>query len=91
MSTHEDLMNERRKKRDALTVAGMNPYTAKAHATHTNAVVLEKFSKFVASVESVTLAGRVMALRLHGALAFTDIFDGTARVQVMFTKENVGE
>lgn len=32
-----------------------------------------------------------MALRLHGALAFADIFDSTARVQAMFTKENVGE
>jgi lysyl-tRNA synthetase class 2 len=91
MSTHEELMGERRKKRDMLSAAGMDPYTATSQATHTNAVVLEAFQVLVASAEVVTIVGRVMALRLHGALAFADIFDGTARVQAMFTKENVGE
>ena len=90
MSTIDDLMNERRGKRDALVAAGMNPYSAKTAATHTNSIVLEKFDELVSSATSITIAGRVMALRLHGALAFADIFDGTARVQAMFTKENVG-
>jgi lysyl-tRNA synthetase class 2 len=91
MSTHDDLMGERRLKRDALVKAGMNPYEATSKATHTNGVVLENFSSLVSSGEVVTIVGRVMALRLHGALAFADIFDGTARVQTMFTKEHVGE
>ena len=90
MSTIDDLMNERRGKRDTLVAAGMNPYSAKTAATHTNSVVLEKFDELVSSATSITIAGRVMALRLHGALAFADIFDGTARLQAMFTKENVG-
>jgi len=91
MSTHEELMGERRKKRDILAAAGMNPYSATSTATHTNAIVLATFPELVASAESITIVGRVMALRLHGALAFADIFDGTARVQAMFTKENVGD
>jgi len=91
MSTHEELMGERRKKRDALVAAGMDPYTATSNATHTNVVVSEQFATFVASAEVVTLVGRIMALRLHGALAFADVFDGTARVQVMFTKEHIGD
>ncbi len=91
MTTIDDLMNERRKKRDALATAGMNPYTAKASPSHANAAMLSNFDSLVITGETVTIVGRVMALRLHGALAFADIFDGTARVQAMFTKENVGE
>ncbi len=91
MTTHEELMMERRKKRDVLAAAGMDPYTATSNATHTNLVVSEQFAAFVASAEVVTLVGRIMALRLHGALAFADVFDGTARVQVMFTKEHIGD
>jgi lysyl-tRNA synthetase, class II len=91
MSTHDELLNERRKKRDILSAAGMNPYTATTKPTHQNKDVLASFAELVTAATSITIAGRVMALRLHGALAFADIFDGTARVQVMLTKENIGE
>jgi lysyl-tRNA synthetase class 2 len=91
MTTQEELMMERRKKRDALALAGMNPYSATSKASHTNKAILDNFPAFVASAEVITIVGRVMAMRLHGALAFADIFDGTARVQAMFTRENVGE
>jgi len=90
MSTHDELLNERRKKRDMLSAAGMNPYTATTKPTHQNKDVLANFADLVASATPITISGRVMALRLHGALAFADIFDGTARVQVMLTKENLG-
>jgi lysyl-tRNA synthetase, class II len=91
MSTHDELMDERRKKRDALVAAGMKPYSATAKATHTNTVILSSFSDLIASATPITAVGRVMALRLHGALAFADIFDGTARLQVMLTKEHLGD
>ncbi len=91
MSTHDELMDERRKKRDVLVAAGMNPYSATANPTHTNQVILSTFSELVAAGTVVTAVGRVMALRLHGALAFADLFDGTARLQVMLTKEHLGD
>lgn len=82
-------MDERRKKRDALVAAGMNPYSATTATTHTIEAVQKDFSILEASSETVTISGRVMALRLHGSLAFADIFDGTARLQVMLTKEHL--
>lgn len=91
MSTHDELMEERRKKRDVLAAAGMDPYTAKANATHTNQAVLADFVALVSSTAPVTVVGRVMAVRLHGALAFLDVYDGTARLQIMCTKEHLGE
>lgn len=91
MSTFEELMAERRAKRDQLIAAGMDPYAAKTYATHTLATALTDFATLSSAATVVTVAGRVMAMRLHGALAFADVFDGTARLQVMFTKEAIGE
>jgi len=91
MSSHQEITNERRRKRDQLVAAGMNPYEATTQATHTAASVLAEFAALEASAVPVTLTGRVMALRLHGALAFADIFDGTSKMQVMCTKEQLGE
>lgn len=89
MSSENELIAIRRQKRDALVEAGMNPYTAVSKHTHTIADFLGNFSGLETSSEPLTLSGRVTALRLHGALAFADIFDGTGRVQVMLTEEHL--
>jgi len=91
MSSHQEIMEERRRKRDALSAAGMNPYTATTATTHTIEKIEKDFATLESSGETLVVAGRVMALRLHGALAFADIFDGTSRMQAMFTKEHLAE
>jgi len=91
MSTFAEVMGERRKKRDALLAFGMNPYTAVTNATHTNAEVLSQFLSLQTTNTSVTIAGRIMALRLHGGMAFADVFDGTKKLQLFFSKETLGE
>lgn len=91
MSANEEVMQERRKKRELLRNAGMNPYTAKSTGTHTLKVVSDTFDALVAGSQSVTVAGRVMALRVHGGSAFCDLFDGTAKFQLFFSKDAVGE
>jgi len=91
MSTFAEVMEERRKKRDALLAFGMNPYTAVTNTTHTNAEVLAQFSTLETTNTSVTIAGRIMALRLHGGMAFADVFDGTKKLQLFFSKETLGE
>ena len=91
MSTFAEVMGERRKKRDALLAFGMNPYTAVTNATHTNAEVLAQFLSLQTTNTSVTITGRIMALRLHGGMAFADVFDGTKKLQLFFSKETLGE
>jgi len=91
MSTFDEVIEERRKKRDALLAFGMEPYAATTNATHTNAEVIFHFADFKTANITVTIAGRVMALRLHGGMAFADIFDGTARMQLFLSKETLGE
>lgn len=41
--------------------------------------------------QTVTTAGRLMSLRLHGKVNFADLKDSTATMQVMFREENMGE
>ena len=90
MSSQEEQV-ERRKKRDMLAQAGMDPYTAVSHATHTNTALLADFTALAEDKTEVTVVGRVMALRLHGGSAFADVFDGTARLQIFLSKDVVGE
>ena len=91
MSSEHEIIEERRKKRDRLQAAGHNPYTALSHQTHTLKEVVEQFTTLSSEGSSVTVAGRVVALRLHGAIAFADLFDGTERFQVMLTGEHLGD
>lgn len=91
MSVKEELKAERRKKRDLLISAGMNPYAASTQATHSVQSVIEAFDAVQASGASVCIAGRVMAMRVHGGSAFLDVFDGTAKLQVFFSRTELPE
>jgi lysyl-tRNA synthetase class 2 len=91
MSTIDEVTQERRNKRDVLKAAGMEPYTATANPSHTNTEVLADFDSLKKEETSVTVAGRIMALRLHGGMAFADIFDGTDKLQLFFSKDALGE
>jgi len=91
MSSILEIIAERRKKRDALIAAGQNPYASQTDTTHTAVDFQANFSDLLTNETKLVMAGRVMAMRLHGALAFVDLFDGTGRVQVMLTKEQLGD
>lgn len=69
----------------------MDPYPAESFRTHENAKFLTSFDELVSSGETVTLAGRIMSLRNQGGLVFLDLYDGTARVQVLLKKDDIDE
>ena len=91
MSSLEEIKKEREEKRDALIVKGINPYPAKSNRTHRISEVKTQFDALVKEGKEVTLAGRVMSLRRHGGSTFADIFDGSDRLQVFFSRERIGE
>ena len=91
MSSNEEVLGERRKKRDLLVAAGMNPYAAKTNVTHTVENVITNVEAFIRDKTPITVAGRVMAVRVHGGSAFADVFDGTGKLQLFFSKDTVGE
>lgn len=80
MTSIEELQQERLRKLEKLQAAGRDPYPAESHQSITIAELRSDFAAQTTGGE-VTVAGRVMAARGHGALMFVDLFDGTDRIQ----------
>lgn len=91
MSSIDEVRNERLKKIALLRERGIDPYPVDSRRTENNASFVEHFDERVSSEAGVTLAGRVMSLRGQGGIVFADLFDGSARVQVLLKKDDVGE
>jgi len=91
MSNIEDLRADREKKIASLQELGINPYPSKANTTHKVSEVLVNFDDLNTSQKEVTVAGRIMAMREHGALAFIDVMDGTGKIQGFCQKDELGE
>lgn len=90
MASHDEIREERLRKRDMLASAGMNPYAARTNRTHAVEEVLTDFEALADDETEVVVAGRVMALRRHGGSAFADVYDGTGRMQVFFSRDSIG-
>ncbi|OIP78408.1 MAG: hypothetical protein AUK16_00300 [Parcubacteria group bacterium CG2_30_44_11] len=91
MSSTDELRSDRLKKRDALIAAGMPVYPANTERTHTLEEVITYFERLKEEQAVCIVAGRIMALRGHGAIAFADLYDGTERLQIFFSKEFMEE
>ena len=85
------LRAERLKKLELLREQGIDPYPAESNRTHENARFIEQFSTLEASQEDAVLAGRLMSLRGQGGILFADLYDGTARVQVVLKRDEMNE
>ena len=62
----EDIIQERRKKLDAIRAAGIDPYPARVKRSFEIAYALAEFDALAASTEKVSLTGRLRSLRDHG-------------------------
>jgi len=67
------------------------PYPQRVKRTHTISEALKQFSKLTKSKKEIFLVGRIKSLRAHGALTFLDLEDGTAKIQALLSKTNLGE
>ncbi len=87
---------ERRKKLDQIQALGFDPYPHRFPATHTVAEILDGFGTRAAEeleTESVgvRVAGRVLALRLHGKAGFAHLGGQGRRLQIYVKLDSVGE
>jgi len=87
MATIDQIKKARLKKLKAIESAGLLVYPTTTKRTHTAKEVIEKFSKIK---ERVVLGGRLMSLRGHGGLLFSDLKDGTGMFQLVFRKDKLG-
>ena len=89
--TEEDLIKSRKEKRQKLEKAGVDVYPAKSERNYIISKVLASYREFVAGGENLTLAGRITAMRGHGAIIFADIVDESGKIQLFFKSDALGD
>ncbi|MCX5970899.1 MAG: lysine--tRNA ligase [Coprothermobacterota bacterium] len=82
-------LEERAAKLAALRRHGIEPYDGTYSASHNAPQVVEEFVRLEG--QEVSLAGRLMAFRLHGKASFAHLDDGEGRIQLYFRQDTLGE
>jgi lysyl-tRNA synthetase class 2 len=84
------VIKDRRDKLARLRAAGIDPYSRGFRPTHSSEAAKDLLGT-EERTPPVAVAGRLMVKRLQGGLAFADLRDGKGRIQLMATKEILGE
>ncbi|MFH1244262.1 MAG: lysine--tRNA ligase [bacterium] len=87
MSRLEEIRNERISKLKKLVALGISPFPAQSHKEVGNGTVITDFDKFEG--QTVSLTGRLRALREHGQLAFGDLEDQSGKIQLLLRASNL--
>jgi lysyl-tRNA synthetase class 2 len=84
----------RRQKLGELRALGIDPYPPRlpAERSHSAAEAVARFrAGELAPDQPVTLAGRLVAVRMMGKASFAHIEDGSGRVQIYLKRDRIGE
>ncbi|MBD1922182.1 lysine--tRNA ligase [Microcoleus sp. FACHB-831] len=90
----EDIRATRLEKVEQLKQLGMNPYAYRWESTHHAAELQEKYADLSSGEEvdvEVAIAGRILARRVFGKLAFFTLQDETGIIQIYLDKNKVQE
>lgn len=82
-----ELRNTRLHKIEALRAKGINPYPSHCRRTHYAETITSNYE--LHEGQTVTVAGRLMSLRGHGALTFGHIQDQTGRLQLYLRQDDL--
>lgn len=86
MTTLNDYRDERLRKLHQIRELGINPYPAKSERNTKIANILDHFSE--KDGQEVCIAGRIIAIRAFGKIAFVKIRDYTGEIQVFMEKSD---
>jgi lysyl-tRNA synthetase class 2 len=90
----EDIRAARLEKVEQLKQLGFNPYAYRWESTHHAAQLQERFADLPSGEENeleVAVAGRIMARRVFGKLAFFTLQDETGTIQIYLDKNRIQE
>ena len=79
----EELRKIRLQKLEKIRKLGINPYPARCQRKQTIIQARKMMAKKVA------VAGRIMAIRGHGAIQFFDLRDESAQIQLVFKNDQL--
>ena len=86
MTTLNDYRDERLRKLGQIRELGINPYPAKSHRNTKIATILDHFTE--KDGQEVCIAGRIVAIRAFGKIAFVKLRDYTDEVQIFMEKSD---
>ena len=86
MTTLNDYRDERLRKLGQIRELGINPYPAKSHRNTKIATILDHFTE--KDGQEVCIAGRIVAIRAFGKIAFVKLRDYTGEVQIFMEKSD---
>ncbi|PYQ28671.1 MAG: lysine--tRNA ligase [Acidobacteria bacterium] len=84
-----ELRNVRLRKLEQLRELGFDPYPPKSRRSNYIQDTLARFDELTGTV--VTVAGRLMSLRAHGALSFAHLQDMTGKIQLYLRRDEMRE
>lgn len=87
MATLKDFRDERLRKLEDLKSLGFNPYPANSNRTHNAGDVVSDFDNI--ENQTVTVAGRISAIRKFGKLAFIVVKDFSGQIQLYLNEAEV--
>ena len=93
-STLEEIRATRLEKVAQLKQLGLNPYAYQWESSHTAAELQGKYIDLASGEEleiEVSIAGRIMARRVMGKLAFFNLQDETGTIQLYLEKKRITE
>ena len=82
--------SDRLKKLNELIRAGINPYPAKVKRDLEINKVLADFDSLLEAQKEFYIVGRLRSKREHGNLAFADLEDASGKIQLAFSKKDLG-
>lgn len=91
MASLQEIREARLKKLSILKERGIDPYPAKVKRDFSLDYVKKNFSDLEKTEKVFSVAGRILALRGQGAILFVVIFDGTAKLQAIIKKDELGD
>lgn len=84
--TLDDYRDERLRKLNTIREMGIDPYPAKTHRDTKISTILEDFNHL--SGKTVSIAGRIIAIRSFGKIAFIKIRDYFGEIQIFMQKSD---
>ncbi len=84
-----DERDVRKAKYLALRKAKLEPYGVESDRDATCGDAIRLFDEWMGEGKTLTLAGRIMTIRVHGGMMFADLQDETGKVQLVFKEDDL--
>lgn len=80
----------RLEKLQRLRERGRDPYATTTDRDTIVAEALQSFEEWSSTEKRITLAGRILTIRVHGGMMFADLEDGSGRIQIALKEDEIG-